>query len=77
MDAEIRVIEALGGALRGRKDVRVAMLFGSRARGRARPGSDADVAVEGSDLHPLEAELIEKGSSRRPREPVLESELFR
>ncbi|MEA2604782.1 MAG: hypothetical protein QOF89_5774 [Acidobacteriota bacterium] len=53
MDAEARVIEALRGALRGRKDVRVALLFGSRARGKARPGSDADVAVEGRDLNPL------------------------
>jgi predicted nucleotidyltransferase len=53
MDAEARVIDALRGALRGRKDVRVALLFGSRARGRARPGSDADVAVEGRDLNPL------------------------
>jgi predicted nucleotidyltransferase len=50
MDAETRVIEALRGALRGRKDVRVALLFGSRARGRARPDSDADVAVEGRDI---------------------------
>jgi len=53
MDAEAWVIEALRGALRGRKDVRIALLFGSRARGRARPGSDADVAVEGRDLNPL------------------------
>jgi predicted nucleotidyltransferase len=53
MDAEAQVIEALRGALRGRKDVRVALLFGSRARGRARPGSDADVAVEGRGLNPL------------------------
>ena len=53
MDTEARVIEALRGALRGRKDVRVALLFGSRARGRAHPGSDADVAVEGRDLNPL------------------------
>jgi predicted nucleotidyltransferase len=53
MDAEARVIEALRGALRGRRDVRVALLFGSRARGRARPGSDADVAVEGRDLNLL------------------------
>lgn len=36
--------------MRGRTDVRLALLFGSRARGRARPGSDADVAVLGKDL---------------------------
>jgi len=44
------VVEALRGALRGREDVHLALLFGSRARGRARPDSDADVAVLGRDL---------------------------
>src|SRR5919107_1423503 len=44
------VIEALREALCGRKDVRLALLFGSRARGRARPDSDADVAVLGKSL---------------------------
>lgn len=44
------VIEALREALRGRQDVRLALLFGSRARGRARAGSDADVAVLGKSL---------------------------
>lgn len=47
-------IEALRGALHGRKDIRLALLFGSRARGRARPDSDADVAVLGRDLDLLE-----------------------
>jgi uncharacterized protein len=37
-------------ALRERKDVHVAVLFGSRARGRARPDSDLDVAVQGEGL---------------------------
>ena len=36
--------------MRGRGDVRLALLFGSRALGRARPESDADVAVLGRDL---------------------------
>ena len=36
--------------MRGREDVRLALLFGSRARGRARSDSDADVAVLGKDL---------------------------
>jgi predicted nucleotidyltransferase len=40
-------IEALRKALHGRQDIRLALLFGSRARGRARPDSDADVAVLG------------------------------
>lgn len=44
------IVEALRKALRGRKDVRLALLFGSRARGRNRPDSDADVAVLGRDL---------------------------
>lgn len=44
------VIAALREVLRGRKDVRLALLFGSRARCRARKGSDADVAVLGKDL---------------------------
>ena len=48
--AEDPIIEALRKALRGRGDVRLALLFGSRARGRSRPDSDADVAVLGRDL---------------------------
>jgi predicted nucleotidyltransferase len=47
------VVEALRTALRGRKDVRLALLFGSRTRGRARPDSDADVAVLGRGLNLL------------------------
>lgn len=50
MREEDPVVVALRKALRGRKDVRLALLFGSRARGRARPDSDADVAVLGRDL---------------------------
>ena len=48
------VIEALRKALSGRKDVRLALLFGSRARSRARADSDADVAVLGKDLDLLD-----------------------
>jgi len=47
------IIETLKQALAGRRDVRLALLFGSRARGKARPGSDADVAVLGKDLNLL------------------------
>ena len=50
MTANDPVVEALRKALRGRKDVHLALLFGSRTRGRARPDSDADVAVLGRDL---------------------------
>jgi predicted nucleotidyltransferase len=54
MAANDPVVEALRNALSGRKDVRLALLFGSRSRGRARPDSDADVAVLGRDLNLLE-----------------------
>jgi hypothetical protein len=53
MAANDPVVEALRKALSGRKDVRLALLFGSRTRGRARPDSDADVAVLGRDLNLL------------------------
>ncbi len=53
------LIETLGRALENRQDVRLAMLFGSRARGCARPSSDVDLAVEapGVDLWTLAADL--------------------
>jgi predicted nucleotidyltransferase len=51
--AEDPVVESLRKALRERRDVRLALLFGSRARGRARPDSDADVGVLGKDLNLL------------------------
>ncbi len=53
------LIESLRRVLEGRSDVRLAMLFGSRARGCARPESDVDVAVEapGVDLWTLAADL--------------------
>jgi predicted nucleotidyltransferase len=47
-------VEPLRKALRDHKEVRLALLFGSRARGQARPDSDADVAVLGEDLDLLE-----------------------
>lgn len=50
MEINDGVIDALREALRGRKDIRLALLFGSRARGRSRRDSDADVAVLGEDL---------------------------
>ena len=48
------IVEALREALRGREDIRLALLFGSRARGRSRLDSDADVAVLGRNLDLLE-----------------------
>ena len=53
METHDGVIAALREALRGRKDIRLALLFGSRARGKAREDSDADVAVLGKDLNLL------------------------
>lgn len=51
--------EKLGAALRGRADVRLALLFGSQARGTGRPDSDVDIAVDalGVDTLSLAAEL--------------------
>ena len=53
------LVRNLGKALEGRRDVRLALLFGSRARGCLKPHSDADVAVEadGVDLWTLAADL--------------------
>ena len=45
------LVATLREALRGRQDVHLAVLFGSRARGRrVRPDSDVDIAVLGEDL---------------------------
>ena len=59
METPDPVVAALRRALSGRQDVRLALLFGSRARGRGGAGSDADVAVlgEGLDLLALAADL--------------------
>jgi predicted nucleotidyltransferase len=43
MPADPALVEALRSALDGRQDVKVAFLFGSRARGRFRPDSDVDM----------------------------------
>ena len=53
------VVQAIRALLRGRFDVRVALVFGSRARGTATPTSDVDVAVyaPGLDLLDFAAEL--------------------
>ena len=40
------IVERLKNTLSGRADVRLAVLFGSRARDAARPDSDVDVAVD-------------------------------
>jgi predicted nucleotidyltransferase len=52
-------IPAIRQFLRDRNDVRLALVFGSRARGTSTPASDVDVAVRapGVDLLPLAADL--------------------
>jgi predicted nucleotidyltransferase len=45
------VLDSLRAALAGRVDVRLALLFGSRARGQGRPDSDADLAVIAPGVH--------------------------
>jgi predicted nucleotidyltransferase len=65
MAADPKLVEALQEALRGRKDVRLALLFGSQARGKARGDSDVDVAVEG-DVNTLS--LISELSDATGRE---------
>jgi|KBSSwiStaDraftv2_1062776.scaffolds.fasta_scaffold460010_3 predicted nucleotidyltransferase len=52
-------VQAIRECLLGRRDVRLALVFGSRARGTATPASDIDVAVgaPGVDLLDLAAEL--------------------
>jgi predicted nucleotidyltransferase len=52
-------VQVIRECLRGRTDVRLALVFGSRARGTATPTSDVDVAVRapGIDLLGLVADL--------------------
>jgi predicted nucleotidyltransferase len=47
------LLAAVRETLRDRRDVHLALLFGSRARGRFRPDSDIDLAVQGEDLDRL------------------------
>ena len=54
MPADPALVEALRAALADRKDVELALLFGSRARGRFHPDSDVDVAYLGKEVNPLE-----------------------
>lgn len=47
------LLATLRETLRDRQNVHLALLFGSRARGRSRPDSDLDLAVQGEDLDRL------------------------
>lgn len=59
--ATSKLVDQIRRALAGRTDVRVALLFGSEARGTAGPGSDVDIAVDapGVDILDLMALLAE------------------
>ncbi|HEX6902631.1 MAG TPA: nucleotidyltransferase domain-containing protein [Thermoanaerobaculia bacterium] len=48
-----KLVAAMREVLRDRQDVHLALLFGSQARGKARPDSDLDVAVQGENLDVL------------------------
>lgn len=48
------LIDRLRAVCERHPEVRLALLFGSHARGRATAGSDVDVAVEGKELDTLE-----------------------
>ncbi len=43
-------VAAMREVLKGRRNVNLALLFGSQARGKARPDSDLDVAILGENL---------------------------
>lgn len=47
------IAEQLRRLLQGRDDIRVALLFGSQARGSAGPSSDVDIAVDAPSIDPL------------------------
>lgn len=48
--AELELIQTLQRLLDGRKDIRLALLFGSQARGTAAADSDVDIAVDAPGL---------------------------
>lgn len=60
----MELIKKLSGLFRKRKEVRIAYLFGSHARGEAGPRSDIDVAVlfgrrfSGKEMFRMQLELI-------------------
>lgn len=67
------VVEALREAIASRTEVRLAILFGSVARGTERESSDVDLAVLARDLDPL-ALSRDLGRSLRREVQVLDLE---
>ena len=55
--------------LAGRADIRVAILFGSQARGAARPDSDVDIAVDAPGVDVLSLGAAPCSKHRRPYLP--------
>jgi predicted nucleotidyltransferase len=49
----ISLVDRLREVLKGREDIQLAVLFGSQARGKARPDSDLDLGVLGDQLDTL------------------------
>ena len=47
---EASLVEPIGRVLKEYPEVKLALLFGSRAKGRERPDSDLDLALQGEDL---------------------------
>lgn len=52
------LIEQIGQVLAGRTDIRVALLFGSRARKTERVDSDVDLAIDGREVDLLELGVV-------------------
>jgi uncharacterized protein len=59
------LVARIRSALAGRADVRVAVLFGSQARGTAGPTSDVDVAVDAPGVDLLDLAALLAGALER------------
>lgn len=86
MALDPKLIEALRGVFARRPEVRLALLFGSRARGVATPEADLDLAVETmrgarldrlglmaelSSATGLEVDVVDVSPGQRPGYPLL------
>src|SRR5258708_35683479 len=64
------LVTALSGALAGRAEVELALLFGSTARGEAGPGSDVDLAFRGRAGRTVDRLALAAGVSAVARREV-------